>query len=117
MNGSTKRERDKSLSRAMMVLAALVLIAGLLLQISIRARVSAQSKQIASVQRQIQTLNADIMNLNLCINQSHNLEAIAARAAALGMEKMDESRVRVVTLYAPATDTSAQTVAVPADRN
>ena len=41
----------------------------------------------------------------------------AARAAALGMEKIDESRVRVVSLYAPATDTSAQTVAVPADRN
>lgn len=117
MNGSTKREREKLLSRAMMILAALVLIAGLIFQISMRARVSAQSKEIASVQRQIQTLNADIMNLNLCINQSHNLEAIAARAAALGMEKIDESRVRVVSLYAPTTDTSAQTVAVPADRN
>ena len=117
MNGSTKREREKLLSRAMMILAALVLIAGLIFQISMRARVSAQSKEIASVQRQIQTLNADIMNLNLCINQSHNLEAIAARAPALGMEKIDESRVRVVSLYAPATDTSAQTVAVPADRN
>ena len=75
MNGSTKREREKLLSRAMMILAALVLIAGLIFQISMRARVSAQSKEIASVQRQIQTLNADIMNLNLCINQSHNLEA------------------------------------------
>ena len=117
MNGSTKREREKLLSRAMMILAALVLIAGLIFQISMRARVSAQSNEIASVQRQIQTLNADIMNLNLCINQSHNLEAIAARAAALGMEKIDESRVRVVSLYVPATDTSAQTVAVPADRN
>ena len=83
----------------------------------ISAKVSAQSKEIAGVKQQIQTLNADIMNLNLCINQSHNLEAIAARAAALGMEKIDESRVRVVSLYAPATDTSAQTVAVPADRN
>ena len=29
MNGSTKREREKLLSRAMMILAALVLIAGL----------------------------------------------------------------------------------------
>ena len=106
MNRSTKRDREKSLSRAMMVLAALVLVAGLFFQISMRAKVSAQSKE-----------NADIMNLNLCINQSHNLEAIAARAAALGMEKIDESRVRVVSLYAPATDTSAQTVAVPADRN
>ena len=94
MNGSTKREREKLLSRAMMILAALVLIAGLIFQISMRARVSAQSKEIASVQRQIQTLNADIMNLNLCINQSHNLEAIAARAAALGMEKTEESRMR-----------------------
>lgn len=117
MNGSTKRDREKSLSRAMMVLAALVLVAGLFFQISMRAKASAQSKQIAGVKQQIQTLNADIMNLNLCINQSHNLEAIAARAAALGMEKIDESRVRVVSLYAPATDTSAQTVAVPADRN
>lgn len=117
MNGSTKRNREKSLSRAMMVLAALVLVAGLFFQISMRAKVSAQSKEIAGVKQQIQTLNADIMNLNLCINQSHNLEAIAARAAALGMEKIDESRVRVVSLYAPATDTSAQTVAVPADRN
>ena len=79
MNGSTKRDREKSLSRAMMVLAALVLVAGLFFQISMRAKVSAQSKEIAGVKQQIQTLNADIMNLNLCINQSHNLEAIAAR--------------------------------------
>ena len=37
MNGSTKRDREKSLSRAMMVLAALVLVAGLFFQISMRA--------------------------------------------------------------------------------
>ena len=45
MNGSTKREREKLLSRAMMILAVLVLIAGLIFQISMRARVSAQSKE------------------------------------------------------------------------
>ena len=33
MNGSTKREREKLLSRAMMILAVLVLIAGLIFQI------------------------------------------------------------------------------------
>ncbi len=112
MKISMSRSREKSLSRALMFLALLVLIVGLIFQITMKIKVNAQEKEIANVEGQIQSLNADILNLQLCIDQSYDISAIERRAEALGMEKIDESRVRVVTLYTPSNTSSQTAMAV-----
>lgn len=103
MRNAMRCEEEKAVCKMLMFLAIAILIAGIAVQISLQVKVHAQEAQIASVQQQIQSLNADIMNLNLCIDRSYDLEAIAARAKALGMEEIDETRVRVVALYGGAS--------------
>ena len=116
MKASMRRTREKSLCKAMMVFTALVLILGIAFVVSMKIKMRAQEKEIASVESQIQSLNADILNLQLCIDQSYDIDAIEKRAEALGMEQMDESRVRVVTLYTPS-DSAVQSAMATGDEN
>lgn len=102
--------REKRLTRTLMIVAAAVLFCGLFAQIAVRAQVSGQTKEIATVQAGIDAMKVDAENLQLCINQHHNLEEISKRALAMGMEELTDDRLRVVSL--PAGDnTSTQTVA------
>lgn len=106
-----RRRREQKLSRTLMVVAAVVLFGGLIAQIAVRAQVSGQAKKVDAVRREIQALTANAENLNLCINQYHNLSEISQRAQALGMEQPMEDQLRVVSLPQIQEDTSAQTVA------
>lgn len=106
---SERIRRENRIARVLMVVAAVVLIAGLVAQITVRARIFGQNKQIAEIQRDIHTMNANAENLNLYINQYHNLTAIGQRAEMLGMEKAAGEQLRYVNLPVIG-DTSAQTV-------
>ena len=115
MNGTNRqskcREREKRLSGILLVVAAVVLFCGLFGQIALRAQISGQAKKIAAVQAEIRTLSANAENLDLTINQRHNLTEIGQKAVLLGMEQPDESQMRVVSLPAMNGNTSTQTVA------
>lgn len=101
---------EKRLTRTLLIAAAAVLFFGLFAQIAVRAQVSGQTKEISAVQAGINAMKVDAENLQLCINQHHNLEEISKRALAMGMEQLTDDRIRVVSLPA-GNSTSTQTVA------
>lgn len=91
---------------------AVVLFAGMFLQIAMLSRVSAVSKGAAAVDREIAALNKEAGELELRINEYHNLEQIAARARQLGMEQSDETQIRAVRVEkSDAEYTSTQAAA------
>ena len=96
--GSDKARRTTVRNRTLLILVALVLFAGLFLQITMLSRISLQSKRASAVERELVELNANAENLELSINQYHNLEVIAARAQQLGVEQPDETQIRVVSV-------------------
>jgi len=105
-----RSRREAAISRILMLAVAVVLVAGLFAQITMLARISSQSKQVSRLEKEITELSANAENLELSINQYHNLENIAARAQQLGMEQPDETQIRVVTVACGEEDTSIQTV-------
>ena len=108
--GYDRARKMSARSRMLMLLAGLILFAGLFLQITMLSRISLQSKRAAALERELVELSANAENLELSINQYHNLEVIAARAQQLGMEQPDETQIRVVSVARiPPEDTSTQT--------
>ena len=87
--GYDRARKMSARSRMLMLLAGLILFAGLFLQITMLSRISLQSKRAAALERELVELSANAENLELSINQYHNLEVIAARAQQLGMEQPD----------------------------
>lgn len=114
MNGTqmrkTRRARQKRLAKFLMCLFALVMFAGLFTQITMLAKISDQQKQIAKVEKQIREYSANADNLKLCLNQYQNLERIAACAQQMGMERPDETQIRVINLPGTIESTSTQSV-------
>lgn len=108
--GQTRVRRERRLTKVLLIAAALVFFCGLFGQIALRAQLSGQNKQLASLEKEIQALSANAANLDLSINQRHNLDEIGRKAILLGMEQPDESRLRVVSLPQASGETSAQTV-------
>ena len=108
--GQTRVRREHRLTKVLLIAAALVFFCGLFGQIALRAQLSGQNKQLASLEKEIQALSANAANLDLSINQRHNLDEIGRKAILLGMEQPDESRLRVVSLPQANGETSAQTV-------
>lgn len=108
--GQTRVRRERRLTKVLLIAAALVFFCGLFGQIALRAQLSGQNKQLASLEKEIQALSANAANLDLSINQRHNLDEIGRKAILLGMEQPDESRLRVVSLSQVNGETSAQTV-------
>ena len=108
--GQTRVRRERRLTKVLLIAAALVFFCGLFGQIALRAQLSGQNKQLASLEKEIQALSANAANLDLSINQRHNLDEIGRKAILLGMEQPDESRLRVVSLPQASEETSAQTV-------
>ena len=108
--GYDRARKMSARSRMLMILAGLILFAGLFLQITMLSRISLQSKRAAALERELVELSANAENLELSINQYHNLEVIAARAQQLGMEQPDETQIRVVNVAKiNQEDTSTQT--------
>lgn len=112
MDRTMRRQRsERRLTKLLLVAAAVVLFCGLFAQIAVRSQVSGQAKRVAAMQAQIRVMQADAENLQLCINQHHDLNEIGKRALALGMEPLTDERLRVVTLPNADGNTSTQTVA------
>ena len=112
MNRSSARDyahrRAEARSRRLVAALAVVVLLGVLAQITMLARVSGQQKRQAQVEREIRTLNAQVENMNLSMNSFHNLERVAARAKQLGMGQPTETQIRVVSLPGLNEDTSTQ---------
>ena len=104
----TRRAREQKLSRMLMIAFALVLFIGVFAQIAMMAKLSGQNKQVVETRKEIKALSASADNLNLGLNQYHNLDRIAARAQQLGMEQPDETQLRVVNLPTVIDSTSTQ---------
>lgn len=108
--GATRSRRGRKRSRILLFAAVVVLFVGTFLQITMLSRISSQNKQAAQLEREIVELSANAENLEVSINQYHNLESIAARAQQLGMEQPDETQIRVVNVAQNhMEDTSIQT--------
>ena len=103
-----RRAREKKLNRALMAVFAVVLFIGVFLQIAMMARLSAQNKQVVEARNDTHMLAVRADNMNLALNQYHNLERIAVRARQLGMEQPDETQLRVVNLPGLIDSTSTQ---------
>ena len=106
-----RRAREQRLTKILLIAAAVVLFCGLFAQIAVRSQVSGQAKRVAAMQAQIRLMQADAENMQLCINQYHDLDEIGKRALAMGMEPLTDERMRVVSLPNADGNTSAQTVA------
>lgn len=86
-----------------------MLFAGLFMQITMLSRISSVSKQASALERETNALNREAVNLELRVNESHNLDRIAARAQELGMVQPDETQIRAVRVEETDADTSTQT--------
>lgn len=106
-----RSRREAAISRMLLFTVAIALFVGLFVQITMLSKISAQSKLAAGLEREIAELSASAENLELSINQYHNLDHIAARARQLGMEQPDAAQIRVVRVVrSDSENTSTQAV-------
>ena len=97
-------------SRFLVIAVAVLLFAGLFLQITMLTNISSQGKQAAELRKELEELTANAENLQLTINQHHNLATIQARAEQLGMEEVGAEQLRVISVAYGNGNTSTQTV-------
>ena len=106
-----RSKRETAWNRVLLVLAAAVLFVGLFMQITMLSRISSQSKQASALEREIVELSANAENLELSINQYHDLDTIEVRARQLGMEEPTDTQIRVVSVVQTESEnTSIQAV-------
>ena len=106
-----RSKRETAWNRVLLILAAAVLFVGLFMQITMLSRISSQSKQASALEREIVELSANAENLELSINQYHNLDAIEMRARQLGMEEPTDTQIRVVSVVQTESEnTSIQAI-------
>lgn len=102
------RQREQKLNRWLMTAFAALVLLGVIVQITMMAKLSGQSKQTHALRRETVELESRINNLTLSLNQFHNQDRITARARALGMQLPDETQLRVVNLPGLSYSTTAQ---------
>ena len=95
-------------NRPWIAAAAAVLFAGLFLQITMLSRLSSVSKRASVLESETALLKREVVNLELRVNEFHNLDRIAARAQELGMVQPDETQIRAVRVETTDADTSTQ---------
>ena len=106
-----RSKHEAAWNRVLLILAAAVLFVGLFMQITMLSRISSQSKQASALEREIVELSANAENLELSINQYHNLDTIEVRARQLGMEEPTDTQIRVVSVVQTENEnTSIQAV-------
>ena len=91
------------------LMLVLCLIAGVFGQITMIAKLAAQSKQISQVNREIRDMTATVENMQVCLSMYQNLDRIETLAYGLGMQLPDAEQIRVVSLPGIAGDASTQT--------
>lgn len=89
--------KRRSVSPRLVVLLAVALAAVLIVSGEM-ARLKHQKAQIETVKLEIDKLNNETQNLQMCISQAYNLSAIGARAQELGMQTPTEDQIRVIRL-------------------
>ena len=109
--GNSRREREQRLSRILLVVTAIVFFCGLFGQIALRSQISDLTKKKDALDAEIEMLTANAGNLDMNINQRHNLIEIEKRAKVLGMEDPSDGQLRTLSLPAAYGNTSTQTVA------
>ena len=98
-----RRRRKSASSRALVALAAVVMFAGLFMQVTMLSRIAAQSKAASRLEGEIEELTAKIFRT------VEEKPEIAVRARQLGMEQPTETQIRVVNVArVDAGDTSTQ---------
>ena len=107
---ANSRSRERKLSRILRCVFVMVLLAGVISQITLLACISGQQKQVSALEKSIRELDANADNLNLCLNQFKNTERISLSAQELGMEQPNETQIRVVNLPNAIVSTSTQSV-------
>lgn len=106
---SRRSRREAVRGRMFLIAAVIILFAGLFLQITMLARISHQNKAASAMEQEIVALSASADNLELSINQHHDLKQIATRAVQMGMSRPNETQIRVVSVaHSNAQDTSTQ---------
>lgn len=106
-----RSRREAAWNKALLILAAVVLFTGLFMQVTMLSRISSQNKQAAQLEEDILELSANAENLELSINQHHDLQSIEIRAHQLGMEQPTDTQIRVVHVaQADVENTSTQAV-------
>ena len=108
MHVSDAAARQRGGNRLWIALTAAVLFAGLFLQITMLSRLSSVSKRASALERETSALKREAVNLELRINEFHNLDRIAARAQEMGMVQPDETQIRTVRVEKTDEDTSTQ---------
>ena len=84
------------LARLIPVLLAVLAFAGMFARITMLARLSEKNKQIASLELQAERAQVKISQMELIRSELHDLEAIARRAAELGMRSPSAGQIRVL---------------------
>ena len=116
MNTNTRRKEDAARGRrarvAKLVLAG-VLFVGMFVQIGMLAGISAQSKELDAVGKEIVELSAHRDNLQLSLSMLKNPERIGQLAQQMGMERPTQAAIRVVSLALTTDDTQTQTAELP----
>ena len=105
---TSSRMREQKLNRRLMIAFAVVVLLGVIAQITMMAQLSTQSKQTYALRSESKELTSRIQNLNRSLDQFHNRERITARALKLGMQLPDETQLRVVNLPGLSYSTTAQ---------
>jgi len=104
-----KRSPRERLCRTLRIVLAACLFAGVFGQITMIAKLSAQSKEISKVNREISDMTATVENMQVCLSMYQNLDRIETLAYGLGMQFPTEDQIRVVSLPGIAEDASTQT--------
>ena len=96
------------------VLLAVLIFAGMFARITLLARLSEKSKQISALEAQAERALVRTGQMELTLNELRDLEAVAIRAAELGMQSPTAGQIRVLQSD-PTGDTPAKGGHEPAD--
>ena len=100
-------------ARVAKLLLAGILFVGLFVQIGMLAGISAQTKQAATVRRELVELSARKDNLELSLSMLQSPERIERLAMQMGMERPTQDAIRVVSLPVSQQEAQPQTAELP----
>ena len=101
-----KRARA-ALMRLLPVLLAVLAFAGMFARITMLARLSEKSKQVSALEMQAERSQIRISQMERVLSELHDREAIARRAAELGMKRPSAQQIRVIQIGS-ISDTPAE---------
>jgi hypothetical protein len=104
------RAETPALTRAMMYLTVMVLVAGLVMQVGRLAQIASSSKRISTLTTQIKELRGEKENLEVRLSMQQNLNRIRDEAIyKCDMGYPTEDQVRVVSLFGSGSEPLTQT--------